>query len=245
MGRKKVQDEIENLEPELEEAMEAEALEAADDSDEEIEVVAAEDTDDDEEVEVKKPARKPRARKPRASKKTEEPSLLAGMSKTIEEEAAEEKAEEVVVEVAAEADVDEKPKAARGRKKAEKEDEKEIEVVAKPWAAVNEISASISSNLERVNQMLREIPQQELFKPAVAKPAAITKVAVGMSFFAIVLSFVSLLLSQSARQVALERITPAAAIVQNVPTAPSEPKQLAMEVTPKRKLQRASRKAGH
>jgi len=244
MGRKKVQDEIENLEPELEEAMEAEALEAADDSEEETEVEAAEDSDE-EEVEIKKPARKPRARKPRAPKKTEEPSLLAGMSKTIEEEAAEENAEEVVVEVAAEAEAEEKPKAARGRKKADKEEEKEIEVVAKPWAAVNEISASISSNLERVNQMLREIPQQELFKPAVAKPAAITKVAVGMSFFAIVLSFVSLLLSQSARQVALEQITPAAAIVHSVPTAPSEPKQLALEVTPKRKLQRASRKAGH
>jgi len=251
MGRSKKTDLIEDLEPELEEAMEAEGLEAADDSetseDESEEIEASEDTDDEEEVVVKKrQARKPRApRKPRAKKA--EPSLLAAMSESVEEKAEEATpAPEMAVVVAAEAETEtETEKPARQRaKRVTKEEQEEADVVGKPWVAVKEISGSISSNLERVNQMLREIPQQELFRPPVAKPAAITKVAVGMSFFAIVLSLVSLLLSQSARQVALERVNAPTQSYAHTVTAPTEaPKQLAFESSlPKRRPQRAQKK---
>lgn len=241
---KRTQVDTENLE--LEEALEAEGLEAADEELDEPEAIEASDEDDEEEAEVeekKKPARKPRARKPRAKKA--EPSLLGAMSEPIEEKTEEKaEAETPALEVAAVAE-EEAPAPKPRAKRVTKAEQEEADAIGKPWVAVKEISGSISSNLERVNQMLREIPQQELFRPPVAKPAAITKVAVGMSFFAIVLSLVSLLLSQSARQVALERFAaPTSAIAQVAPT--TEPKQLAFEASmPKRKPQRSTRKATH
>lgn len=238
MGRsKKTNDELENLEPELEEAMEAEALEAADG-----------DTEAEEEVAEEKPARKPRARKPR--KQAEPKSLLGAMSKPVaeEKEETESETEEQELDLSSESEeviaepVEEKKTAPRRKRAtaAEKAEAAEVEEVAKPWAAVKDISATISANLEKVNQQLREIPQQELFRPPVARPAGITKVAVGMSFFAIVLSITSLLLSQQARQVALEQIASPAAVVQSVPTAPGAPQQLALESI-RRKPQRAKK----
>ncbi len=229
---KKNQEEIENLEPEMDEA-----LEAVEEADEEIDLEAADEVDG--EAGEEKPARKARARKPRAKKVKEPTSLLATMAEPVEEAQTEEEAEAEGFE----AKDEEKPAAKpRGRRKSPAAEEKEeAEAVAKPWAAVKEISVSISSNLERVNQMLKEIPQAELFRPPIAKPAGITKVAIGMSFFAIVLSLVSLLLSQSARQVALDRFTaPNTALTQSVQTSPNEPKQLALE-TAKRKPQRAAK----
>lgn len=83
--------------------------------------------------------------------------------------------------------------------------QKSMDNMAKQWGTVNEISTSVCTNLERVNTMLREAPAQDRFKTPIARPAAITKAAVAISVFSVVLSIVSLLLSQSARQAALEK----------------------------------------
>lgn len=81
-----------------------------------------------------------------------------------------------------------------------------MENMAKQWITVKEMSTSVCSNLERVNALLKEPTAFEKGKGVPpTRSLAMVKMAMAVSAFSIVVSVVSLLLSQSARQVALER----------------------------------------
>lgn len=208
---------------------------------------ASEEKEEKPKAKRKPRARKPRARK----KTEPVASLLASMSSdetgedeeetkpepTLEVEAA--VAEDVVVANSSE----EEPKKPARRRRAAAEPEmpeegdsgairedvaiasvsiqKTMDTMAKQWGTVKEISSSVCSQLERVNTLLKEVPQQDLFKTPVAKPAPITKLAVGVSAFSVVLSIVSLLLAQSARQKAFDRLGGSAPIAMAAKTAPA------------------------
>lgn len=81
--------------------------------------------------------------------------------------------------------------------------------LAKQWAAAQQTSASIVASLEKVNTLLRDVPEhyavvlQKAMKQSAGKPSPAAKVAFGMSLVATVLSVLSLTFSQSARQQAL------------------------------------------
>ena len=86
---------------------------------------------------------------------------------------------------------------------------KSVESMEKQWEAIQEISQGICANLEKVQGLMKEIPStfsssmQELLKPPATKSSPLTKIATGASVIAIVLSLLSLSLSQTARQVAI------------------------------------------
>lgn len=96
-----------------------------------------------------------------------------------------------------------------------------LEAIAKQWLAIKEISNGVCTNLERVNSLVKELPSnyatalQEVMKPPAPKAAGITKMAVGFSIAAAILSMLSLSFSQSARQAILSREASAVAMSRN------------------------------
>ncbi len=211
MARKKREEKVEELENELpdteaseaemEEAMEAEEIEAA-------EAALEEEVEEDE---------APKKRAPRARKSTprkrKEPSgpvaqlfeaaskvedvVMEAPSAPIEAENAPAAPAPVAVEEAAVVAAAPAPSPAAKRTA--------VPADAKAWATVDNISASISTNLEHVSKMLKEIPEQysgalnDLLKSPAPRPTILQKAAVGMSALAILLSIVSIALSNSVR----------------------------------------------
>ena len=106
-----------------------------------------------------------------------------------------------------------------------------MDTMARQWNLVKEISGGVVQNLERVNGLLHEIPAQAPVEPVAPAPrnSYVTKIAVGFSGFALLLSAISLVLSQNARDKALERFVVAsrpqetAAIASSKSAAPVVP----------------------
>jgi hypothetical protein len=89
--------------------------------------------------------------------------------------------------------------------------EKSMDTMVRQWSSVNDISTNICSNLEKVTKLLTEQTQDlEALKAPVAKPSPIARWAIAASAAAVVLSVVSLSLSQSARQEVLSQNAPTA-----------------------------------
>lgn len=82
--------------------------------------------------------------------------------------------------------------------------ERSMATFAKQIERVNTVLIDFSESKEKANSA----KQPPWVSIAAMRPAPITKVAVGMSALAIILSFISLSLSQSAREKALERVEP-------------------------------------
>lgn len=86
--------------------------------------------------------------------------------------------------------------------------EKTMDSMVSQWGAIKEMSSSISTNIERVVSLLQELPTNyatilhDMTKKNQPKSSPfVTKIALGASALAFVLSVVSLTLSQSTRQV--------------------------------------------
>lgn len=86
--------------------------------------------------------------------------------------------------------------------------EKTMDSMVSQWGAIKEMSSSISTNLERVASLLQDLPTNyattlhDLAKKNQPKSSPfVTKIVLGASVLAFVLSVVSLTLSQSTRQV--------------------------------------------
>lgn len=202
MGRRKsVEEEV--LENQTEESVEEEIVDEA-------ETVEAELlTETEEPVEEKAEAPKRRQRRPR---KPKTPELSV-------ENAAKEVEDTTQVEAVEETPEVTKQPQRRSRKNAEPNYKEDLEVAAtamqksmdsmvKQWTAIEQISGQVSSHFEKVTQALKPKPEyldtQDLIRPQLAnRPPFITKFATAASIVAVVFSLVSLSLSQSARQVAL------------------------------------------
>ena len=118
-----------------------------------------------------------------------------------------------------------------------------LEAIAKQWLAIKEISNGVCTNLERVNSLVKELPTnyaaalQEVMKPPAPRAAGLTKMAVGFSVVAAILSMLSLSFSQSARQALLSRESSALAMSRSndsttaapraATPAPSQPAEIA------------------
>lgn len=124
---------------------------------------------------------------------------------------------------AVQASADESPKADAGDKPAEEAkrprrpratpEEKQLsgametamEAMVKHWSAAKDISTTMAGNMEKVTQLVQELPAKyegklaEIFKEPPPKPTLVTKIAVGMSAVAVVLSLVALQLAQAVR----------------------------------------------
>lgn len=121
------------------------------------------------------------------------------------------------------------------------------DAVVLQWEAAKQASESIVGSLDKVNSMLRELPEyysaslQKAFKNNTPRTSPAAKVAFGMSLVATVLSVLSLSFSQSARQAALTQVT-VPAIHQMVPTpAPEKKIEQAAAEAPKKKAVRKTR----
>jgi len=214
----------ENLDAEVEEAEETLALESDD-----------EEATDGEEEEAPAPKKARAPRKPRARKKTTEPSsLLASMSRPQKTEIP-----PTTETVTPEPDPFAEPAAiSTGEMPRMPSTIDSQPGISQPVVnnapipttlsgspemnhqlhVIKELSNAVVSHLEKANTVLKEAP-----KP-VARPAAITKIAVGFSAFALVLSTVSLLLATSARQAAFDR--PASAPIEIAAARPAKPNPL-------------------
>ncbi len=80
--------------------------------------------------------------------------------------------------------------------------DRNLEAITKQWILIRDISQSITNHLERVATVAKELPAQmtPVQKP---QPSFVSKIAAGLSALALILSIVSLSLSQSARREAL------------------------------------------
>lgn len=210
MGRKKklTEAELENTQTTLtiEDSNQAESEEAELLAETDSEVIAEAAPEETEAVEAsteEEPVKKPRARR----KRTPE-------------------AEEIVVEAVETETVEEPVK--RPRKSRSKKVEAEVEAEVKapveisapvqpaqdPWVAVKQLSESVALLLERTEQLRMPPPDMnldtnEFFKPQQPpKTLFITKFATAASIVAVLLSLVSLSLSQSARQAVLGAMEP-------------------------------------
>ena len=214
MGRRKkmTEAELENTQTALtiEDSNQAEAEEAELLASTDSEVVAETETAEATEDVIAEEAPKPRARRRRAKKEEE----------TLEVEAAEE-----VSEVEEKVEIPEEPvkKPRKPRvKKMEipveeiKEESIEVKPVVNPsldqWAAIKELSDSVQNILEN-NKKLQmpaaslEHDTSEFFRPQQQpKTLFITKFATAASIVAVILSLVSLSLSQSARHAVLSSV---------------------------------------
>ncbi len=112
--------------------------------------------------------------------------------------------------------------------------------VVQQWEAAKQTSESIVASLEKVNLLLRDIPEhysnvlQKSIKQAANRPTPGARAAFGISVFAIVLSILSLSFSQSARQMALTNNSPAPVVAQQYQATESAP-ALALKPRLKRK----------
>lgn len=132
----------------------------------------------------------------------------------------------------------------------------EKDAVVLQWEAAKQASESIVASLEKVNDMLREIPEhysaviQKSMKQAANRPTPAARIAFGMSVVATLLSVLSLSFSQSARQMAVTRGTSLPAIHHSEPrektpakieTAESRREAELMALVPKPKVKRKAR----
>lgn len=206
MGRKKklTEAELENTQTTLtiEDSNQAESEEAellAETDSEVIAEVAPEETEAIEAAPEEEPVKKPRARR----KRNPEPEEI--VVEAVETEAVEEPVK--------------KPRKSRS-KKSEAAVEAPVEISAPiqptqdPWVAVKQLSESVALLLERTEQLRMPPPDMnldtnEFFKPQQPpKTLFITKFATAASIVAVLLSLVSLSLSQSARQAVLGAMEP-------------------------------------
>ncbi len=223
MGRKK-KDQIEDLEV-IAEELDSE-LEVDEDAEEQFEAAATEEVEENVEAEAepeeeKKPAKKPRRRRSRTKKADTISNLLEGASEPIEEEAPapipEPEPEPVKAPVRAKAPVvapalqtpvvaPPAPVATPAPIAAYVAPKDPNEALVNHWIAIREITSAVGTNLERVSQIVKDIPQDyaealsAAFKPPAPRPSPLAKLAAGVSAFALLLSFISLALSQSVRQ---------------------------------------------
>jgi len=206
MGRKKklTEAELENTQTTLtiEDSNQAESEEAELLAETDSEVVAEAAPEETEAVEAtieEEPVKKPRARRKRT------PEIEEVVVEAVETETAEEPVK--------------KPRKSRS-KKTEAEAEAPVEISAPvqptqdPWVAVKQLSESVALLLERTEQLRMPAPDMnldtnEFFKPQQPpKTLFITKFATAASIVAVLLSLVSLSLSQSARQAVLGAMEP-------------------------------------
>lgn len=116
------------------------------------------------------------------------------------------------------------------------------DTVVLQWEAAKQASESIVGSLDKVNSMLRELPEyystslQKAFKNNTPRTSPAAKVAFGMSLVATVLSVLSLSFSQSARQAALTQVA-VPAIHQMAPAPEKKIEQAAAEA-PKKKARK-------
>jgi hypothetical protein len=183
------------------EAEEAESLSAESDEKEPAAMEAAKESDDSETEEEKTPAKPKRQRRSRKkapeieAADSEEPSEL--------ETQPEEPAEEVAPK-----------KAARGKKK--NDESSDISPVFQQWKTLQEITASMAANFERIHRQMNDLQgnyletAERLAKQAPSKPPVMTKVAMGVAMFSVVISLLSLSFAQSVRN----------NIVETTPTTP-------------------------
>lgn len=123
-----------------------------------------------------------------------------------------EAAEEEVIEAIADAEEEVAPKKA-ARSKAKPSEEKNEKVDPVPmfnqWKTLQEITASIAANFERIHRQMNDLQanyletSERLAKQAPSKPPALTKVAMGVAMFSVVISLLSLSFAQSVRSNAL------------------------------------------
>ena len=91
-----------------------------------------------------------------------------------------------------------------------------MESMVKQWSAARDISQAMATNLERISQMVQELPPKytgaldQIFKQPPPKPTLVSKVALAASLIAIILSLVGLSMSQSTRQFVLTQEPPVA-----------------------------------
>ncbi len=233
MARKKK--ETEELEMELDE-LELDEDETSEEDDEaelkEPEEITLQDESEDEAEEVEPAPKAPRRRAAKAKK---------AVTPKVEADAEE--------EIAAEKPAPKAPKKAEVRTAAavvatapEAKD-----TVVLQWEAAKHASESIVGSLDKVNSMLRELPEyystalQKAFKNNTPRTSPAAKVAFGMSLVATVLSVLSLSFSQSARQAALTQVAvPAIHHVAPTPAPEKKIEQAAAEA-PKKKPNRRSR----
>ncbi len=219
MAVKKKEDELDLNEEEMELDEDLELSEP-----EELGEVAFSEEEEDEEVEEAPKQRKPRKRAPK-----KEPKRAAMVEAAAEEKPSKtptkleekiEKAFELPAAAAVAPVVTPEALPASASAPAPAHDD-----LAKQWAAAQQTSASIVASLEKVNTLLREVPEhyaaviQKAMKQSSGKPSPAAKVAFGMSLVATVLSVLSLTFAQSARQSALSQGVSVPAIHQ--PVAPS------------------------
>jgi hypothetical protein len=118
--------------------------------------------------------------------------------------------------------------------------------VVQQWEAAKQASESIVASLEKVNDLLREIPEhygaviQKSMKQAATRPSPAARVAFVMSVVATLLSILSLSFSQSAREKAFSQATYQATQVQQPQHVRSATPDL-MAAAPKQKAKRLSK----
>ncbi len=134
--------------------------------------------------------------------------------------------------------------------------ETSMEAMVNHWNSVKEMSNSVSQNLEKVSTLMQQFPNNyysamdSLIKKYQPRPNTFaTKIAVGTSLFAILLSFVSLTLSQTTRQAFFDRelvlapkvIEPPKIELPKVdPPKPVEPEQPTLKTAPTPELRTGS-----
>ena len=87
--------------------------------------------------------------------------------------------------------------------------QKSVDAMAKQWESIREMTTAITSQLEKSSQAIKGIPDSiidahpELVRAPAHKSQLIAKFAIAASVVAVILSLLSLSLSQSARQAVL------------------------------------------
>jgi hypothetical protein len=222
MGRKKTDEsediEFEKNEPSLDDA----EIEAALDS--ENEIPEEEESDVELEDESPKPKRRSPARKARAKKDPSHPLTTMAKSASEKPEIIEEPETEEDLKAI---DVEAVQEAAKPRRRTPRKPKVENEALGweKQWAALSALSQKVSGQLHTAQTLLSKAPNLGVLpsphaevKAITQKPSALTRVAAIASMLALILSLVSLSLSQSARQAALN--------AQVVSVLPSSTKEL-------------------
>ncbi len=269
MGRKKkIENEVENtaeltVESEQEEAEALEATEVAeflneDSSEEETKQVEASEDEtkaveasEEEKEEEPKAAPKPRRRRNRKKPAPVAANPLLGMGQPVEPTDASEAAAMVAEPVKAPAPI-EMPKTystnyiREDAAVAEVSIHQSMDSMVKQWAAVKEISNGVCTNLEKVVSTLQQLQTnysnatQELSRPEFLKAKANNRMVISAAIASIVLSVLSLTMSQSTRQTVMEqfafRKTSASAVADNSSTPSpfkAEPKDFPRATPPK------------
>ncbi|MGE3759361.1 MAG: hypothetical protein AB7H97_16480 [Pseudobdellovibrionaceae bacterium] len=230
-----------------------EALELSNEINEEVEETNEEVTEEPAEAKAEEPAEAKEEKKPRRRRSPRKPkapglSIENAAAEETNEESTPAVAETIEAEPVAEdlgTEVDNPPTPARGRGRSRKPagepdfkkdlvaaataSQKSMDAMAKQWESIREMTTAISSQLEKSSQAIKGIPESivdahpELVRAPQQKSQLIAKFAIAASVVAVILSLLSLSLSQSARQAVLSAEVARAAQSMSVNKAVSAP----------------------